>query len=189
MVFLSFTTFNIIAFTHCKFQEEKNIRWWNGYLMCCVNYIFTILISSHINVPTKDTFDIKDLLLFIPYIIIADIVFYLTHRLVHTKYLYGIHKQHHEWINPVSSSFLDAHPIEHLLVNLPTVIIPLYIAKVSNIQQGLWVIGTTINSITGHMASLEGDNPHILHHTLRKVNYGAGGLYLMDRIMGSYKNN
>ena len=111
----------------------------------------------------------------------------MTHRLFHTKYLYELHKQHHKWIEPVSSSFLDAHPVEHLLVNIPTVIIPLYILPVSNFQQGIWIIGATFNSVISHMTLFDPDQQHVIHHKSRRYNFGTGGLYLMDKIMNTYK--
>ena len=183
---LSFITFHCIAFSS---NEQRNEEWWNGYKMSCLNYLLTLLFSSvilSIHIPHKDVFYIADLSYFIPHVFIADSIFYWTHRLCHTRLLYKIHKQHHNWNEPVSSSFLDANPIEHMIVNIPTVVIPLYIIKVSAFQQGLWIISVTINSITGHMVSYDSKQPHILHHKLRNINYGAGGYYLMDRLMGTY---
>jgi len=187
MVTLSFMTFNFIVVTDTS--EDRNYKWWLAYFMSSMNLIFTLLVSNYINIPTKDPFHTTDLVLFIPHIFIADAVFYWTHRLAHTKYLYGIHKQHHEWNEPVSASFLDAHPVEHLLVNVPTVLVPLYILPVSNVQQGIWVISATINSVVSHMTSLDSKGKHVIHHKLRRYNFGAGGCYLMDRIMGTYKDH
>ena len=184
---LSFITFHCIAFSN---NEKRNEEWWNGYKMSCLNYLLTLLFSSvilSIHIPHKDVFYIADLSYFIPHVFIADSIFYWTHRLCHTRLLYKIHKQHHKWNDPVSSSFLDANPVEHMIVNIPTVVIPLYLVKVSAFQQGLWIISVTINSITGHMVSYDSKQPHILHHKLRKDNYGAGGYYLMDRLMGTYR--
>ena len=185
---LSFITFHCIAFSN---NEKRNEEWWNGYKMSCLNYLLTLLFSSvilSIHIPHKDVFYIADLSYFIPHVFIADSIFYWTHRLCHTRLLYKIHKQHHKWNDPVSSSFLDANPIEHMIVNIPTVVIPLYLVKVSVFQQGLWIISATIYSVTSHMVSYDSKQPHILHHKRRRVNYGAGGYYLMDRLMGTYRS-
>ena len=191
---LSFITFHCIAFSS---NEQRNEEWWNGYKMSCLNYLLTLLLFSstimfdthtHLVIPHTDTFYTSDLLYFIPHVFIADSIFYWTHRLCHTRLLYKIHKQHHKWNEPVSSSFLDANPIEHMIVNIPTVVIPLYVIRVSVLQQGLWVISVTIYSVTSHMVSYDSKQPHILHHKLRRVNYGAGGYYLMDRLMGTYRS-
>lgn len=187
LVLLSFATFHIIVITDTT--EDRNYKWLLGYFMTLINYMLILIFSHHINIPTKEVFIPVDLLMFIPQIFTADAVFYWTHRLFHTKYLYGLHKQHHEWNEPVSASFLDAHPVENLLVNIPTVLIPLYVTPVSNFQQGLWVISATINSVVSHMSSIYPDQPHVIHHKLRRYNFGAGGCYLMDKIMGTYKDH
>ena len=116
LVLLSFATFHIIVITDTT--EDRNYKWLLGYFMTLINYMLILVFSHHINIPTKEVFIPWDLLMFIPQIFTADAVFYWTHRLFHTKYLYGLHKQHHEWNEPVSSSFLDAHPVENLLVNI-----------------------------------------------------------------------
>ena len=187
LVFLSFATFHIIVITDTT--EDRNYKWLLGYFMTLINYMLILLFSYHINIPTKEVFIPVDLLMFIPQIFTADAVFYWTHRLFHTKYLYGLHKQHHEWNEPVSASFLDAHPVENLLVNIPTVLVPLYLTPVSDFQQGLWVISATINSVVSHMTTFNPDQPHVIHHKLRRYNFGAGGCYLMDKIMGTYKDH
>tara|TARA_B110000008_G_scaffold211280_2_gene210150 strand:+ start:134 stop:712 length:579 start_codon:yes stop_codon:yes gene_type:complete len=187
LVLLSFTTFHLIIITDTT--EDRNYKWLLGYFMTLINYMLILLFSYHVNIPTKEVFIPPDLLIFIPQIFIADAVFYWTHRLFHTKYLYGLHKQHHDWKEPVSASFLDAHPVENILVNIPTVLVPLYIAPVSNFQQCLWVISATINSVVSHMTTFNPDQPHVIHHKLRRYNFGAGGCYLMDKLMGTYKDH
>ena len=48
--------------------------------------------------------------------IIRDIHFYLTHRLLHTKFFYKIaHKVHHHNVNPGPWSGLAMHPVEHVI--------------------------------------------------------------------------
>ena len=183
MVLMSFITFNCFALLNNK--EIRDIKWWLGYLMCCINYLFTYYIGRQLTIPVSVTnsFGYNDLLAFVPYVFISDAVFYFTHRLAHTKYLYKIHKQHHEWHEkPVSTSFLDSNPVEHFIVNVPTVVVPFYIIKISNVGKIIWVVLATTNSVIAHMTSLDEESPHILHHKLRRVNYGAGGFYLMDRM-------
>ncbi len=183
MVLVSFVTFNIVILTS---NEIKNKVWWSGYFMCCVNYIISLYFGQFINIPVKNNFYFNDIFIFIPYIFISDLVFYSTHRIMHYKYLYKYHKQHHLWNEPVSTSFLDSNPFEHLLVNIPTVIVPLYVIHISDIQQMIWIIIVTTQSILSHMELYDINGPHIKHHKLRKVNYGTG-LYLCDRLLGTYK--
>lgn len=57
-------------------------------------------------------------------IIVVEIGFYYTHRLLHHPYLYKqIHKKHHTWISPVAISAAYCHPIEHLASNMLPVVL------------------------------------------------------------------
>ena len=46
------------------------------------------------------------------YIICYDIWFYLTHRLLHTKYLYFLHKIHHKKYKPEYYDYYNVHFLE-----------------------------------------------------------------------------
>merc|ERR1711871_528832 len=52
-----------------------------------------------------------------------DTWFYWSHRALHLRQLYWIHKQHHRFTTPVGVSAVFAHPIEDALVNLPSTFI------------------------------------------------------------------
>lgn len=48
-----------------------------------------------------------------------DLFFFLSHRVLHSPWLYGlIHKQHHEYDTPFSSVSEYAHTIEYILGNM-----------------------------------------------------------------------
>ncbi|CAK8697471.1 fatty acid hydroxylase domain-containing protein 2-like isoform X2 [Clavelina lepadiformis] len=49
-------------------------------------------------------------------VIIDEIVFYYTHRLMHWPPFYkAMHKWHHEWVAPISIAAIYNHPVEHLV--------------------------------------------------------------------------
>jgi sterol desaturase/sphingolipid hydroxylase (fatty acid hydroxylase superfamily) len=51
--------------------------------------------------------------------IVEDTVFYWTHRLMHTSYLYkNIHKKHHEYKHTIGIAAEYAHPVEFVLSNM-----------------------------------------------------------------------
>jgi sterol desaturase/sphingolipid hydroxylase (fatty acid hydroxylase superfamily) len=51
-----------------------------------------------------------------------EVYFYFVHRLFHIPALYAhFHRRHHEWIHPVGSTALYAHPIEVAILDIPAV--------------------------------------------------------------------
>ena len=56
---------------------------------------------------------------------------------------------------------------------------------VYNTVSSIWTIIASVNVVIAHSCTWEKD-PHIVHHKYKKYNYGVG-LLLMDRILGTYK--
>jgi sterol desaturase/sphingolipid hydroxylase (fatty acid hydroxylase superfamily) len=129
----------------------------------------------------------------LPIIIISgDIYFYLSHRPLHSKYLWYLHKSHHQGEVCVAKS-LDADIIEHLFGNLGSFaagfLFLRYFDFIVNIYiVHLWAFVATINTCISHSAGTApcDSGVHHLHHKLLKCNYGTG-LYLIDRLTGTYK--
>ena len=125
-------------------------------------------------------------------IITSDCYFYITHRPLHMKWLYHLHKHHHTGKVCVAKS-LDANGLEHLFGNLGSFIIGIillwYANHIINIYiVGSWVAIATINTCISHsnfQCQLDSGS-HYIHHKHRQYNYGFG-LYLMDRISGTFK--
>jgi len=122
----------------------------------------------------------------------GDIYFYITHRPLHTKMLFKYHKSHHTGRIHVAKA-LDGDGIEHIVGNLGSVISGIlllqYIGFIINIYiLGLWVGIATITTCYSHSkyrCPLD-DGLHYLHHKRLRCNYGTG-LYLMDRLVGTYR--
>ena len=130
---------------------------------------------------------------YLPILIISsDCYFYITHRPMHSKWLYHMHKHHHTGTVCVAKS-LDANALEHIIGNLGSFIIGVvclwYFGVIINIYiVGGWVGFVTINTCISHsnfQCTIDSGN-HLNHHKYLNCNYGFG-LYLMDRLTGTYK--
>ncbi len=92
---------------------------------------------------------------YLPILIISsDCYFYISHRPLHTKLLYHLHKHHHTGTVCVSKS-LDANGLEHLFGNLGSfifgVLLLWYFGFIINIYIiGSWVGLATINTCISH---------------------------------------
>jgi sterol desaturase/sphingolipid hydroxylase (fatty acid hydroxylase superfamily) len=130
---------------------------------------------------------------YLPILIISsDCYFYITHRPMHCKWLYHMHKHHHTGSVCVAKS-LDANALEHIVGNLGSFIIGIlflwYFGLIINIYiVGGWVGLVTINTCISHsnLQCLLDSGKHLNHHKYLNCNYGFG-LYLMDRLGGTYK--
>jgi sterol desaturase/sphingolipid hydroxylase (fatty acid hydroxylase superfamily) len=103
-------------------------------------------------------------------------IFYYTHRLLHTPYLYKrIHKFHHSWKIPVGCAAIYAHPIEHILNNLFPVFIPFLILRMHPFYINIVVFIATMNSVNVHSGyNFVNAKEHDDHHRYFLCNYGAG---------------
>jgi sterol desaturase/sphingolipid hydroxylase (fatty acid hydroxylase superfamily) len=134
-------------------------------------------------------------LLYIPILIIfGDCYFYITHRPLHTKYLYFLHKQHHTGILNIAKS-LDADFIEHIFGNIGSFLIGIlilqYFDHIIHIYiLFLWSIISVINVCVSHSngGCFLDNKIHYNHHKYLYCNYG-NGFYIMDRLFGSYRPN
>ena len=132
-------------------------------------------------------------LLYIPLLAVYnDIYFFVMHRPLHTKYLYKYHKSHHTGKTRVAKS-LDSDMLEHIVGNLGSffsgIFLLQYFGYIMNVYVlFLWVGIATVNVCVSHIGEdkLSNTNPHYIHHKRRKCNYGSG-IYLMDRLVGTYR--
>jgi sterol desaturase/sphingolipid hydroxylase (fatty acid hydroxylase superfamily) len=112
-----------------------------------------------------------------------DIWFYASHRLLHTKYLWSIHKIHHEKRYPTIWDTNYAHWSEGIIQSIG-ILLPFLLYYPNWIE---FIIACVFTNMRGHarhdprMIWLLG-NHHMLHHELGNVNYGD---YYIDCLFGT----
>lgn len=182
LISISYVTYIIMCSFLGVYEEitnQRNLAFYRSNLNFFGLYVLSRCIPFD-EIPSTPSNPIITLIL---WVMVADTIFTITHRLLHTKHLYWIHKQHHQNNPSYSTSTFDSHFIEYLFGNVSTGVIPMLLIGGSDSTQLVWMIGANINTVLGH--HMEG--PHLTHHKNMKYNYGQG-LYLWDKLFKTYKN-
>jgi len=116
-------------------------------------------------------------------ILTYDIWFYISHVMLHSKYLYKYHSIHHSKVIPTWRDTYLAHPLEGpfqgvgmfvpYLIYDYTALDTIIILAILNCR-GLMRHDARFNRIVG--------NHHLLHHQYQKYNYGEAWI---DRLLGT----
>ncbi|KAH8430609.1 sterol desaturase family protein [Aspergillus melleus] len=123
---------------------------------------------------------------FILSLLLREILFYYTHRLLHHPSLYSqIHKVHHKFTAPIALSAQYAHPIEQVLANVLPIALPPQILRSHVVT--FWVFLGYELLETGMVHSgfdfWGVARMHDLHHERFRVNFG--GLGVLDWVHGT----
>jgi sterol desaturase/sphingolipid hydroxylase (fatty acid hydroxylase superfamily) len=193
--------YKIYPFYKYKVKIEKNTLTidllYKTLKLVMINLLLIPIISylSYPFIKIQSNFSFFDFLYFPLFIIVEEIGFYTTHRILHLPFFYKhFHKIHHEWKYPIALSCIYAHPFEFIFSNLSPTIFTMFLLSYLNIVISiyvywLWMIIGFMNTIWVHSGySRKTDKqylPHFYHHISFGNNYGIS--IFMDKLFGTYK--
>lgn len=119
---------------------------------------------------------------FLLWLILSDIIFYTTHRILHTKKLYFIHALHHSYRYTFGLGAIYAHPIEFIFNNLCSLIIPILVIGIPYSQITYIIIGISFMTVILSHGGYIKDQAHLVHHLKYRYNYS---FFIMDYIFGT----
>jgi sterol desaturase/sphingolipid hydroxylase (fatty acid hydroxylase superfamily) len=113
---------------------------------------------------------------------LTDVLTYGAHRAFHTAPLKAWHETHHRWMVVSPAAAYDAHPLEHVVVNLLPMLIASALARCNYWTVCAWIFWTTDHVVWSHS---NGDAAHRQHHATRRSNYGTYGRWT-DKLLGTF---
>jgi len=114
-------------------------------------------------------------------LVVEEILFYYSHRLLHSKMFYGpIHKMHHEWTAPIGVAALYCHPLEHVFSNVVPVFLGPFFMGSHVAVLWVWQLLATINTVNSHCGYhfplMPSPESHDFHHLRYNQNFGVLGV-------------
>jgi sterol desaturase/sphingolipid hydroxylase (fatty acid hydroxylase superfamily) len=190
-----------------SYPHEFNINLITSTGIETITYMFIKSLIIH------NTLSYYDILLFIPYSFIFELLFdffhYWSHRILHTnKFLYvNIHKKHHKYAHPKSIITFYQDPLDLLITNsVPQIFTLLLFPYISLFLFNIILSYKSFIEISGHSGKKLYPNgsfsqfiwlpkmlgitlyteDHNLHHSLSNCNYSKR-FSLWDKVFGTYK--
>lgn len=125
---------------------------------------------------------------FIVSVMITEVIFFYTRKLLHLTGLYKYYKPHHLFVEPCAFSALYCHPIEAVLCNQLAITVGPVITGMGLYEIMIWSALTAVNTLKAHFRSKRpffNSRYHDIHHQEHNKNFGF--MYLLDIAHGTCK--
>jgi methylsterol monooxygenase len=173
----------------------------NSVISLIIGLLFLQILPTEINpdIYIEKTYFIMFKKVIITYVI-SQIVFFFTHIMFHTKFMYKhFHYVHHQIDQPFSISANYSHPVEFIFSNLPTIMTGVILTEMSWVLTCFcWLPIITIESMLEHSgyklvynSKLFGEivlfdpSHHDKHHKLKMYNYSS--YEFVDKFFKTFK--
>jgi len=169
-----------------KFNRRERLTFWDMFPISFMNMILNTFLVSMLLIFTergmlKGQTNLPIVLFELAiYFLAYEIVFYILHRLIHTPYLYRIHKLHHSTYGTVAISCFYMSIIDMLLEIFVSFSCGFVIYNGHYVTLYAWSIISILNTFKDH--SGYGPIIHYNHHLCGNINYSV---LLMDHIFGT----
>jgi len=164
-------------------------------------YIENAASTGHlINISSPAEIPPREILFFVFWILMDEILFFFLHRYAHKKHVYNSfwysHKMHHKFLVTSAWTSFYAHPLDHLIAVLGAALITPLVwlhcgVDITVPTLTAFMFGAIITFTGSHhsiVSPTEGKGAcgtdHLVHHQRFTVNYGNFGLF--DYWAGSY---
>eukprot|EP00466_Bigelowiella_natans_P020858 jgi/Bigna1/132276/aug1.17_g6984 len=82
--------------------------------------------------------------------LVAEVLFYHSHRMLHSNFWFGIHKIHHEFHAPIGLLAAYCHPVEMVLSNIIPLFIYMFLASAHAYTMAVWVCFALLSTQHSH---------------------------------------
>jgi sterol desaturase/sphingolipid hydroxylase (fatty acid hydroxylase superfamily) len=141
--------------------------------------------STPLTLFTDDFHWPTELLKQVAHVIIIDVWFFTTHRLIHVPVLYKwVHKFHHQFTAPCAPACMYANPLEFAIGNVMGIILGPCLTNCHPLLSLFWLTFSLVSTSATHSGYLVlGAQNHDWHHEHFNYNYGTN--VFMDRLFGT----
>lgn len=118
------------------------------------------------------------------YFSIIEFVYYFAHRIMHHKYVYSFHKEHHRAITvyPIDTYYVSYIDLQ---MNIFTYITPVFLCKLNKMEYYILLYMYFVFEYISHSPMVY--DHHVIHHRLHKYNY-CFVIPIFDILCGTYKD-